>query len=251
MGIAEVASQLALATHDVGSTARPRLAQLGVDADDLPDRSLLAIETWPFAELHSERLDQVGLEGGVVGLRRGDDVPVQHAPVDRKPLALLGLHLVRDRDVRMQVWVTGAGVAVGERGGDEATGLDLARAVLALAGEQCVLLDEGQCVRNSCLVGSLDLHRDLRRRDRPQCGDRLHRTEGQVEPGNGGLPRPRVPRQRRRQFSCRRRLAPCSATKNSRAAVERAVARSAGVGLGVCASSSSTRALKASTVSLA
>lgn len=43
---------------------------------------------------------------------------------------------------------------------------------------------------------------------------------------------------------------PFSATKNSRAAVDRAVARSAGTGVGECASSSSTRALKASTVSL-
>jgi hypothetical protein len=44
---------------------------------------------------------------------------------------------------------------------------------------------------------------------------------------------------------------PCSATKNSRAAVERALARWAGVGAATWPSSSSTRAQKASTVSFA
>ncbi len=55
--VAELARQLALPDDDVGSPARPRLAELAIDADDLADGSFLPIEVGPLAELHSEDFD--------------------------------------------------------------------------------------------------------------------------------------------------------------------------------------------------
>ena len=49
----------------------------------------------------------------------------------------MGLDLVRDGDVSVQVGVTGAGVAVGERRGHQPAGVDLLDAGLTGAGEQC------------------------------------------------------------------------------------------------------------------
>ena len=140
-----------------------------------------------------------------------------------------GLHLVRDRDVGVQVGVAGAGVAVGERGRDQPGDVDLADPVGALAGVQGVLLDERQRVGDGLVVGLLDLRRDLRWGDRPQGADRLHRGEGQVVPGHRGGPRPGQLRDRRRTARGRRRGSrPCSARKNSAATSVRIRARSCG-----------------------
>ena len=49
----------------------------------------------------------------------------QHPPVDRQPPSVEGLHLVRDRDMGVQIRVAGPAVAVGKRGGDQAADVDL------------------------------------------------------------------------------------------------------------------------------
>src|SRR4051812_39880411 len=105
-----------------------------MNTGDLPHRALAA-RPRHVDELDAEVLSEMGLERGVVGLRRGDDVLMQDRAVDRKPLTLSGLDLVRYRDVGVQVGVAGAGVAVQEGGRDQPSCLDLAGASGALAGE--------------------------------------------------------------------------------------------------------------------
>jgi hypothetical protein len=65
------------------------------------------------------------LERGVVGLRRGNLCLEQHPAVDRQPTPIEGLDLVRHCDVGVQIRVAGTAVAVGERGCDQATHVDL------------------------------------------------------------------------------------------------------------------------------
>ena len=57
--------------------------------------------------LHAELRVEVGFEGGVVGLGGGDDVLVQDRAVDRKPLPVAGLDLVRHRDVGVEIRIPG------------------------------------------------------------------------------------------------------------------------------------------------
>jgi hypothetical protein len=66
------------------------------------------------------------------------------------------LHLVRDGDVGVQIGITGSGVAVGERRGDEPADVDLPDSVSSLSGKQCVAFDEVQCILHGSLVGLLD-----------------------------------------------------------------------------------------------
>jgi hypothetical protein len=68
---------------------------------------------------HPKYRGEVVLQRGVVRLRGRDFRGVQDATVDRQPPPAQGLHLVRDRDMGVQVRVAGARVAVGERGGDQ------------------------------------------------------------------------------------------------------------------------------------
>ena len=112
---------------------------------------------------------------------------VQDRSVDRQPLALFGLDLVGDRDVGVQIRVACAGVAMQERGGDQATGLDLPRAAGSLAAEDRMGLEEGQRVEYGGVVRHLDLPRDLGRCDRPQGRNRLRGAERQVESGDRAL----------------------------------------------------------------
>ena len=101
-----------------------------------------------------------------------------------------GLDLVGDDEVGVQVGVAGAGVAVVERGGDESGDRDLPDAALADPGERDLALEHRERRADRGVVGRLDLAGDLRRGERPQRGDRLHRAEGQVVPGDGDLRRP-------------------------------------------------------------
>jgi len=89
---------------------------------------------------------QVAFEGGVVGLGGGDDGLEQDPSVDGQPPSTTvggavsavtgeGLDLVSHGDVGVQVGVAGAGVAVGERGRDEAADLDLPHSVRPDPGE--------------------------------------------------------------------------------------------------------------------
>jgi len=54
----------------------------GVDTDNFPDRPLARIGTGARGELHPQRVAEVLLQGGVVGLRRGHLGFEQHPSVD-------------------------------------------------------------------------------------------------------------------------------------------------------------------------
>ena len=111
------------------------------------------------------------LEGGVVGLRGGDVGFEQHPSVDGQPASVEGLHLVRHRDVGVQIRVAGPAVAVGERGRDQASDVDLPDALWPGPGEQGMLLDERQSVLDGGLMGPFDHGRHRRFGDRPQGRD--------------------------------------------------------------------------------
>ncbi len=165
----EVAGQFGLPGDDAVPTGRPSRQESGLDADDLADGTLARIVAGAGGELDAERLAEVGLEGGVVGLGRGGDGLVHQAAVDGEPASVGdGLDLVGDGDVGVQVGVAGAGVAVGEGGADQASDLDLTDAVGAGACEQDLLLDEGQGVVDGGLMGGLDDGGELRVGQCPQ-----------------------------------------------------------------------------------
>ena len=200
----ERGGQLAAAGLDAGPPGRPALVQGGSTPTTSRTGRLPRSVPGTLGETQPEAGPQVLLQGGVVGLGGGDVGLEQDPPVDRQPLPGQGLDLVGDRDVGVQVGVAGAGVAVGERGRDQPGDVDLAHPVRALPGEQGVLLDERQRVGDGRVVGPFDLRGDVRRGDRPQGADRLHRGEGQVVPGDRGGPRPGQLGDRRRTARGRR-----------------------------------------------
>ena len=112
--------QYTLPVLDQHPPRRPTLVQRRVHADDLPHRPLPRIGVGPFREPHPQPVAEMMLQGGVVGLRRRHGRLEQHPSVDGQPASVEGLHLVRDRDVGVQIRVAGSGVAVGERGRDQA-----------------------------------------------------------------------------------------------------------------------------------
>ena len=95
---------------------------------------LRRIGAGPFGEPHPQAVAEVLFEGGVVGLRRGHLRLEQHPAVDRQPAPVEGLHLVRDRDVGVQIRVAGPAVAVGERGRDQPADVDLPDPAVARSG---------------------------------------------------------------------------------------------------------------------
>jgi hypothetical protein len=111
------------------------------------------------------------LQAGVVDLGGGHGGLEQDPSVDGQPLALAaGLDLVGHGDVRVQVRVAGAGIAVREGGADEPAGLDLADALRAFTSEDGLVLQVGQGVVDRALVGPFDRGRDrLRRRSPTAC----------------------------------------------------------------------------------
>ena len=126
MILREIGGELGLSDVDNLPPSRPAPGQPRIRPDDLPDRPLRSVPTGPLGEAHPKERGEVMLERSVVGFRRRDLRGVQDATVDRQPPAAQGLHLVRDRDMGVQVRVAGAGVAVGERGGDQPGDVDLA-----------------------------------------------------------------------------------------------------------------------------
>jgi hypothetical protein len=68
----------------------------------------------------------------------------------------------------VQVRVPGAGVAVGERGGDQPGHIDLAYPARTLPGEQRPILHKTQRGRDRSMMGLLDLRGDWEICDRPQ-----------------------------------------------------------------------------------
>ena len=121
MIILETDGQLAAARLDVRTAGRPACVQSGIDTDDLPDRPLRRIGTGPFRKPHPQAVE-VLLQGGVLGLRRGNIGLEQPTPVDRQPASVEGLDLVRHRHVGVQVRVAGPAVPMGERGPDQGRG---------------------------------------------------------------------------------------------------------------------------------
>jgi hypothetical protein len=125
------------------------------------------------------------LQGSVISLRRSHGGFEQHPAVNGQPPSVQGLHLVRHRHMSVQIRITGPGVAVHERGRDQAADVDLPDPVSALSGEQGVAFDEGQRILHRSLVRLLDMRGDMWVGDRPQRRHRLDRGEGQVIAGNG------------------------------------------------------------------
>ena len=153
----ELGRQCRPAHVDGRATFGPVPGQGTVDTDDFPDRPLAGVGACPVGEADAQTLDQQRLEAGVVPLGGGHVVLEERPTVQRQPLAVvLGLHLVRHRDVGVQIGVAGARVAVGERRCDEPVDLDLGDAALAAAGVGRVLLQPGDRVCDGVVVGLLD-----------------------------------------------------------------------------------------------
>jgi hypothetical protein len=99
--------------------------------------------------------------------------------MDSQAASVEGLHLVCNSNVRVQIRVTGTGVAVRKCGGDQASHVDLPDPVPALPGEQGVAFDEGQRIPHGSLMRVFDLRSEVRVGDHPQRRHRLDRGEGQ------------------------------------------------------------------------
>jgi hypothetical protein len=106
-------------------------------------------------------------QGGVVCFRGCHIGLEQHPTVNGQPASIEGLHLVRHRHVGVQIRVAGPAVAVGERGGDQASDVDLPDALRPGPGEQGMLLDERQSILDGGLMGLFDESRHRRVGDRP------------------------------------------------------------------------------------
>ena len=96
--------------------------------------------------------------------RAGDPDLHTHVAIANKVQTLDGRWLSIDGRVLFKA-------TVGERGGHQASHVDLPDPVSALPGEQCVALDEDQCILHRGLVRLFDPRRDVLIGDRPQCRD--------------------------------------------------------------------------------
>ncbi len=203
----EIGDQVALPPRDQPVPLRPPVEQSQVGAFELTNRPF-RIAPRTVHEPHPELAGQVLLQCGVVELRHGD-VGLEHDPaVDRQPGAVLGrLHLVRDRDVRVQVRIACSGVAMREGRRDDAVGLHLPDAVAAAPGVDRQLLHEAEAVRDGLVVAALDHVGDLRVGQRPQGRHRLHWGEGGVVAGNAAAHWPRGPDDETGQLAGVHRLA--------------------------------------------
>jgi hypothetical protein len=132
----ELDGELAAAGVDVGPPGRPPLVQPWVDADNFADRPLARIGAGTRSEPYPQCVAEMLLQGGVVGLRCGNLCLEQHPAVDRQPPPVEDLDFVRHRDMGVQVRVAGPAVAVGERGRDQATHVDLPDPLRPGPGEQ-------------------------------------------------------------------------------------------------------------------
>ena len=194
--------QDAPACLDAGAAGGPALVQQRVHAADLADGPLARVGARPGLEADAEGTPQVMLQAGVVDLGGGHGCLEQDPSVDGQPLALAaGLDLVGHGDVRVQVGVAGAGIAVGEGGADQPAGLDLADALRAFTSKDGLVLQVVEGVVDRALVGTFDRGRDRLRGDRPQGADALHRREGQVIAGDRVRPGTRVPGDGRRDLA--------------------------------------------------
>jgi hypothetical protein len=180
VGGLELFGQLVGAGLDHGAARRPAGEQFWLQTDDFAHRAFTAPGGFGGRERHPEPVSEVGFQAAVVQLGGRDGDPVERGAVQRQPPAVGGADLVGDRDVGVQVGVTGAGVAVGERRGDQPGGVDLGDAVGAGAGERCFLLKEFQRVGDGGVVAFLDGFGHRAGCDRPQRRHAFHWGEGQV-----------------------------------------------------------------------
>ena len=122
-------------------------------------------------------------EAATLFLKNGRPSSANHRPSH-------GLHLVRHRDVGMQIRVPGAGIAVGERRRDEPVHLDLGDAALPRLVYVAFRSSQVDRVRDGVVVGCSMIAR-VARGEHPQGGDALDGGERQVEARDrgGGLPR--------------------------------------------------------------
>ena len=192
----ELGGQLAGAGLDRGPPGRPALVQPGVDADDLPDRPFPRIRVRPLRKPHPEPVGEVGFQSGVVALGGGDGGLEQQPAVDRQPTPVEGLHLVRDRDMGVQIRIPGPAVAVHERRRDQTADVDLPHPLRPGPGVQGVVFDEPQRIRDRGMMGGFDDRRRALVGHRPQGGDRFDGGEGQVVAGDRIGFRPRQFRDR-------------------------------------------------------
>lgn len=175
--------QFVAAVVDLPAARRPAGSQRRVDAADLADGKLPTSGV-SLDERQPECLHQIGLKRGGVELGGGDLGLVQQVGVKRVPVSIGGLHLVGHDEVRVQVRVTGTGVAMGERDGDQPARLDIADAVRTDAAERLgfeVLdhLGDGPEVQLLQLLAVGD------RGERPESRERLRRRHGQVDARDG------------------------------------------------------------------
>jgi hypothetical protein len=145
MIVLELDGEFTAAGVDVGTAGGPALVQSWVDTDDLSDRPLARVGAGWFGEPHPQGLTQVLFECGVVRLRRGNVGFEQHPSVDGQPPSVEGLHLVRDRDMGVQIGVAGAAVPVRERGRNETADVDLPDPARPGPSEQVVASSAATC----------------------------------------------------------------------------------------------------------
>ena len=115
----KIAGQLPAPGLDTGPPRRPAAVQGRVDADNLTNRPQPRIGVGSFRKPDAEAVVEVVFQGGVVGLRRRHRRLEQHPPIDRQPPPVEGLHLVRNRDMSVQIRVAGSGIAGCKCGRDQ------------------------------------------------------------------------------------------------------------------------------------
>ena len=163
VGGLELLGQLADAMVDGRASRGVFVDQFCWDADRFAHRPFARFGGY-FGEAAADFRDEQGLDAGVVELRCGHGGVVQRGAVQREPawypVGANGLHFVADHQVGVQVGVTGARVAVVERGGDQSGGVDLGDAVGAHAGKGGVVFEKFQSFGDGLVMAVLDGARD-------------------------------------------------------------------------------------------
>lgn len=175
-----VGHELVVGGADRPTPSREQVDEIAPHAVDLPDRDPDA-RARGSDEPDAEPLHELLLDQGVVALRRGDVEGEQHARVQAAPLPVVAHRLRRDRDVGVQVRVTGAGVQVVEGCRCQAAGVDLLEPAVPGASDRGLLLEPSQRVLPGVRVRLADLLADVVVGQTPQHRDRLRRREYQVE----------------------------------------------------------------------
>ena len=182
---AELGLQRPGACFDLRAARGEMIDPLRRDARDLPHRATPA-RGGAFGELHPQSAVQLTLQSGVVPLRRGHGRLVHHLPIEGAPLAVVGvLHLVRDRDMGVQVRLSRARITVHERCRDQPVHLHVPHTLRAASGVGDFVFEpfkrrcDGRVVRVGHGISDVAIPQ------RPQHRRALDRRERQVVPGHG------------------------------------------------------------------